>query len=223
MHYSLKNILSADELKYFIDYYDSHEHYVTKGMEKLAIPFDDADFMAVIHDLIKNKLGITANYTIVGDNYYKHDKSYFPHCDATNERAWLNIVIPLVQYNVFGSQKFVVFDQLWLGPNVTWMGPKINKIIDTNITEDFASNKKINQRPTDSEFLQNDTAHALPQVLWQQFDDNEFGRDYLHGLDGIAYNWIPGDIIVFDSQHIHATGKMQCKSKLGLSIRIDRL
>ena len=56
MHYSLKQILTAEELKYFIDYYDSHEHYVTQTMEKLSIPYDDSDFMSRINDLIKNKL-----------------------------------------------------------------------------------------------------------------------------------------------------------------------
>lgn len=215
MHYSLKQILTAEELKYFIDYYDSHEHYVTQTMEKLSIPYDDSDFMSRINDLIKNKLGVTGDYTIVGDNYYKHDRSYFPHCDATNEHAWLNIVIPLAQYNVFGLQKFVVFDQFWLGPNVTWMGK-------VDIPGDFASNKKTNQRPRDSEFLQNSTDQALPEILWQQFNSNHFDRDYFHGLDGFAYDWRPGDIIVFDSQHIHATGAMKSKSKLGLSIRIER-
>jgi hypothetical protein len=215
MHYSLKKILSAEELKYFIDYYDSHEHYVTKSMEKLAVPFDDTEFMQKINDLITNKLNVTGDYKIVGDNYYKHSISYFPHCDATNEHAWLNIVIPLAQYQVFGFQKFVVFDQLWLGPNVTWMG-------NVDIAGDFASNKKTNQRPIDSEFLKQGTDLRLPEVLWQQFDSKNFDRDYFHGLDGFAYNWTPGDIIVFDSQHIHATGIMKSKSKLGLSIRIER-
>lgn len=216
MHHCLKNILSAEELQYFIDYYNSHERYVTQGMEKLSIPFDDTDFMSRINDLIKQKLSVTEDYKIVGDNYYKHDKSYFPHCDATNERAWLNIVIPLVQYQVFGFQKFVVFDQLWLGANTTWMG-------NVDIPGDFASNKKTNQRPRDSEFLQNSTDRRIPEVLWQQFDSKNFDRDYFHGLDGFAYSWTPGDIIVFDSQHIHATGVMKSKSKLGLSIRIERL
>jgi len=215
MHYSLKQILTAEELQYFIDYYDSHEHYITKSMEKLAIPFDDIEFMQKINDLITNKLNVAGDYKIVGDNYYKHNISYFPHCDATNERAWLNIVIPLARYQVFGFQKFVVFDQLWQGPNITWMGK-------VDIDGDFASNKKTNQRPVDSEFLQHSTDLRLPEVLWQQFNSNSFDRDYFHGLDGFAYNWTPGDIIVFDSQHIHATGAMKSKSKLGLSIRIER-
>jgi hypothetical protein len=215
MHYSLKNILSKKELEYFVDYYERHERYVTHGMEKLDIPFDDIDFMSKVDDLIKNKLGIVGDYKIVGDNYYRHSKRYFPHCDATNELAWLNIVIPLMRYETFGEQKFIVFDQLWQGPNMTWMGK-------VNVTGDFNSNKKTNQKPVDSKFLEHSTNKELPDILWKEFDDN-FNRDYFHGLDGAAYDWTPGDIIVFDSQHIHATGNMKSKRKLGLSIRIERI
>lgn len=216
MHYSCKNILSKEELRYFIDYYNSHERYTTYGMEKLSIPYDDKEFMSVIDDLLQNKLNIDKDYTVIGDNYYRHSKSYFPHCDAINERAWLNIVIPLEQYEVFGKQKFVVFDQKWLGPNLTWTG-KIE------IPGDFASNKKTNQRPVDSEFFSNGTGTELPQELWEQFNKDYFDKDYFYSMNGTAYDWTPGDIVVFESQHIHATGIMQSAKKLGLSIRIEKL
>jgi hypothetical protein len=42
-------------------------------------------------------------------------------------------------------------------------------------------------------------------------------------MSGTSYDWIPGDIIIFDTQHIHATGNMKSKEKLGLSIRIENL
>ena len=216
MHYSRKKILSDNDLNYFIDYYDSREHYTTFGMEKLTIPYDDKEFMSVVDDLIQNKLNIKEDYKVVGDNYYRHSKSYFPHCDATNEKAWMNIVIPLEQYEVFGKQKFMVFDQTWAGRNLTWTG-KIQ------IPGDFASNKKTNQRPVDSEFFGHGTNLELPIDLWEQFDENNFDRDYFYSMSGTAYDWTPGDIIVFESQHIHATGKMKSVKKLGLSIRIEKL
>ena len=162
------------------------------------------------------KTNIDKDYTVIGDNYYRHSKSYFPHCDAINEQAWLNIVIPLEQYEVFGQQKFVVFDQKWLGRNITWTG-KIE------IPGDFASNKKTNQRPVDSEFFSNGTGTELPQELWEQFNKDYFDKDYFYSMNGTAYDWTPGDIVVFESQHIHATGIMQSAKKLGLSIRIEKL
>lgn len=216
MHYSLKNILSLEDLNYLIDYYDQREHYVTFGMEKLSIPYEDSEFMSVIDNIIKNKIGIKEKYKVVGDNYYKHSKSYFPHCDALNEQAWLNIVIPLKRYQEIGEQKFIVFDQKWLGPNLTWIG-KIQ------INGDFASNKKTNQRPVDGDFFANGTGNELPENLWDHFNKDIFDKDYFYSMSGFEYDWTPCDIIVFESQHIHATGKMQSAQKLGLSIRIEKL
>jgi len=217
MHYSLNKILSKKDLKYLINYYNSREHYVTRGMEKLLIPFADKDFISVIDNIIQNKIGIKDKYKIVGDNFYKHVHSYFPHCDAVNKRAWLNIVIPLERYVVFGRQKFIVFDQRWSGSTTTWMG-KIQR------TEEFESNKKTNQRPVDSEFFTDGTSKMIPKQLWQHLDNDElYDRDYFYSMSGKAYNWVPGNIIVFDSQHIHATGKMKSAQKLGLSIRIERI
>ena len=216
MHYSLNNILSKEELEYFIDYYDSHDHYLTRGMEKLLIPFGDTEFIAIIDNIIQTKIGVSDQYKIIGDNFYKHEFSYFPHCDATNKKAWLNIVIPLKQYDQFGDQKFIVFDQTWIGENMTWVG-------NANIGLDFRSNKKTDQRPIDGEFLTNSTNTKLPDEIWQQMDHTYFDQDYFYSMSGTSYDWIPGDIVIFDSQHIHATGKMQSKKKLGLSIRIEKV
>jgi hypothetical protein len=216
MHYSLKNILSADDLNYLIDYYNSKEHFVTHGMEKLDMPFNDKEFIAVIDNILQNKIGIKEKYKIIGDNYYKHTHSYFPHCDAVNENAWLNIVVPLQQYQVFGDQKFIVFNQTWLGPTITWMG-KIQ------LDGEFVNNKKTNQRPADGEFFRNGTDKELPDDIWQHLNEEYFDKEYLYSMNGVAYDWCPHDVIVFESQHIHATGKMQSTEKLGLSIRIEKI
>jgi len=216
MHYSLKNIISNQILDYLINYYDSKEHYVTFGMEKLSIPYEDKEFMSVIDDILQNKIGINEKYKVIGDNYYRHSQSYLPHCDAINDKAWLNIVIPLQQYNPNGIQKFIVFDQKWLGRNLTWAG-------NLQLAGDFSSNKKTNQRPVDGEFFKDGSDKELPENLWNEFNKNNFDKDYFYSMDGTAYDWIPGDVIVFESQHIHATGKMQSLRKLGLSIRVEKL
>jgi len=215
MHYSLKNILSKEEIEYFIDYYGSREHYVTQEMEKLSIPFDDSAFITVVNDIIQDKLGIKEKYKIIGDNYYRHSNSYLPHCDATDERAWLNIVLPLKQYQQVGIQKFIVFDQTWIGKNMTWCG-------NADIPGDFLSNKKTDQRPVDGEFFTNGTDTILPESIWNHMDKKYFDQDYFYSMSGTAYDWVPKDIIVFDSKHIHATGRMQSQWKLGLSIRIEK-
>lgn len=216
MHYIVRNILNQEELNYLIDYFNNREHYITQGMEKLTVPIDDEEFMSFINNLIQHKLAITGEYKVVGDNYYKHAMSYFPHCDATTSKAWLNIVIPLEQYEQFGNQQFVVFDQTWTGKNMTWIG-------NAEISGDFLSNKKTNQRPADCDLLTDATGTELPDTIWQQLNRKYFTKDYFYSMSGTSYDWIPGNIIVFESQHIHATGNMKSKEKLGLSIRIEKL
>lgn len=213
MHYSINNAISATDLNYLIDYFYSKERFITNSMEKLLMPKDDLVFMSYIENLIKTKLNID-NFRIVGDNFYKHSNSYFPHCDATNEKAWMNIVIPLERYVITGLQSFVVFDQWWSGTPTTWMGK-------VQMQGDYVSNKKSNTRPCDSELFSLGTDKDLPDDIWAHFDPRKFDKDYFFSMSGKAYDWEIGNIIVFDSQHIHATGKMKSRSKLGLSIRIE--
>jgi len=213
MHYSIKNILFKEELDYFINYFYSNERFVTNGMEKLLMPKDDLIFMSYIDNFIKTKLHID-NFKIVGDNFYKHSNSYYPHCDATDEKAWLNIVVPLERYTVSGQQNFIVFDQQWLGTPTTWMGK-------VQMQGDYVSNKKSNTRPCDSELFSLGTNKELPNNIWTEINEYKFDKDYFFSMSGELHEWEPGNIIVFDSKHIHATGKMKSGSKLGLSIRIE--
>jgi hypothetical protein len=216
MHKILKDTLSGLDLEYLLAVFEREQHYFTRSMEKAGLPMADNEFLAFINDIIKNKIGITDPYQIVGDNFYKHVNSYFPHCDAIEETAWLNIVIPLRLEQPRAQQKFIVFDQIWQGKNATWMG-------NYNFTGDFASNKKIVERPSDSSYFNQGTGNELPEEIWSNLEQKYFTRDYFFSMSGCAYDWTPGNIIIFDSQHIHATGAMQAVSKTGLSIRIAHL
>lgn len=213
MHKILKDKVNASELEYLLKVFAEEPHYFTHSMEKASLPLYNNTFLNFINDIIKNKLDIDRPYNIVGDNFYRHQKSYFPHCDAIEDSAWLNIVIPLELKVPHGQQKFIVFDQTWTGKNATWMG-------NFKFPGDFASNKKMSERPCDSEFFKNSSGIELPDDLWENLDQTYFDRDYFYSMSGTAYDWSPGNIIVFDSQHIHATGRMQCQSKIGLSVRI---
>jgi hypothetical protein len=213
MHKLLENIITDSELQYLESIFLNGTHILSNGMDKVALPLDDIDFIKLVNDIIVQRLGISAPYDIVGDNFYKHSNSYFPHCDAIEDSAWLNIVIPISRMGARSVQKFIVFDQLWQGKNITWLG-------NYQFPGDFYSNKKTNNRPCDSEFLENSTGTALPMDIWQHIEQKHFTLDYFHGLSGVAYDWYPGNVLVFDSRHPHATGRMQSTSKLGVSIRI---
>jgi len=215
MHKLVENIITDSELVYLKSLFDSHTHIFSRGMDKVLLPLHDVKFKEFVTDLIECKLDIKDDYEIVGDNFYKHSHSYFPHCDAVEEKAWLNIVLPIERSAPRNDQKFIVFDQIWTGKNITWLG-------NFNFDGDFHSNKKTNTRPCDSEFFCNGTDQSLPNDIWQYIDQKYFTQDYFYSMSGTAYSWQPGNVIVFDSRHIHATGKMESESKLGISIRIAR-
>jgi hypothetical protein len=213
VHKEFQQVLKQIDLEYLESIFNSNTHYYTMEMEKVSIPYSDNDFIKFIHNIIQDVLGIKEDYQIVGDNFYKHQHSYFPHCDAVEKEAWLNIAIPIKQWNVFGKQKFIVFDQTWSGRNITWLG-------NYKPVKDFESNKASWNRPCDEEHFNGHTFKELPDSIWNHLDQRYFIKDYFFGLSGAIYNWSPGNIILFDSRHIHATGKMQCSEKLGISVRI---
>jgi hypothetical protein len=212
MHKIIENFVEPELQEYLLGIFAREQHYNTQTMEKASLPMQDSKFVDCINKIIQNATG-AQDYVIVGDNFYRHAISYFPHCDAIEDSAWMNIVIPLRLENTISQQKFIVFDQTWQGQNATWVG-------NLKLEGDFYSNKKISERPCDSELLEYKTNMELPLDIWQHIDNKYFNRDYFYSMSGTAYNWAPGNVIVFDSQHIHATGRMQCKFKTGLSIRI---
>lgn len=213
MHKLLEKLVTESDLAYLENIFDRGDHIHSHGMDKVLLPLNDTEFFNLVTDIIQNRLGIKDHYEIVGDNFYKHGNSYFPHCDAVEDSAWLNIVIPIKRFNPVSVQKFIVFDQTWSGKNQTWLG-------SYQLSGDFHSNKKTNDRPCDSELLESPTGEPLPTDIWQHIEQKYFTSAYFHSLSGVAYNWEPGNVIVFDSRHIHATGRMQSQSKLGVSIRI---
>lgn len=213
MHRLVENIISTEEIESLKEIFKTYPHVYSYGMDKVLLPMDNEWFISFVTDLIERRLDIKDPYVVVGDNFYKHGTSYFPHCDAVEETAWLNIVLPIERYNVRGDQKFIVFDQTWSGRNITWLG-------DFKLDGDFHSNKKTNNRPCDGEFFQGGTGQELPEETWQHIEQKYFKKDYFHGMSGTAYTWTPGNAIVFDSNHIHSTGRMQSEQKLGISIRI---
>jgi len=213
MHKLVRNAITDSEIEYLRGIFNTHPHVLTNGMDKVMLPLEESEFAALIKDIIERRLGVDQEYAIVGDNFYKHSSSYFPHCDAVEQTAWLNIVIPIERWGSRGEQKFIVFDQLWMGRNITWLG-------NFDFDGDFASNKKTKIRPCDGEYFQNGTDLPLADDIWQHMEQRHFNKDYFHSMSGVAYPWEPGNIIVFDSQHIHATGRMQSEAKLGVSIRI---
>jgi hypothetical protein len=184
-------------------------------MDKVLLPLDNELFSTLAHRIIKDRLGIT-NYEICGDNFYLHSMSYFAHSDAVENTAWKNIVIPLRIDRAYGVQKFIVFDQTYTRGNATWTG-------NCNMQGDFYSNKKIAEPFSASLGVVGLSGQPISEELYSDMDQKYYTRDYCQGLTGHAYPVTVNSAIVFDSQHIHCTGRMQCAAKLGLSIRIKHI
>ena len=210
----LSNIVS--EVEYLEKYFNSRPEYViTNGMKKHPVcnSPQDPGFLELLHDIIQNRIGIKEPYELIGDNFYEHSFSYFPHCDALQSNSWLNILLPIKLYNQIEEQKFIVFDQKYNAGNATWMG-------SYELVGDFLSNKKVNTRICDTDSVMHQTGIDINDDLYNNIENKYLSKDYLFGMSGNSFNWIPGDVIVFNSKFIHTTGKMRCNKKLGLSIRI---
>ena len=70
-----------------------------------------------------------------------------------------------------------------------------------------------------------DLTHS-PEIV-KDIDENLYEhlnhqpKEAWFSLSGTAYPFKPGSLLKFDAKSIHATGKMPCESKLGLTIRLD--
>ena len=212
MHSQYSNLITPTERDFLESLHRNGHHINSYGMDKVLLPHDNELFTTLINDILSIRLGLT-NYEICGDNFYQHSVSYFAHCDARENTAWKNIVIPLRINRAYGAQKFVVFDQTYSLGNATWIGSYA-------MEGDFYSNKKIALPFSASPGFGLCSDAPISEELYSELDQKYYTREYCSGLTGHAYPVIPGTVIVFDSQHIHCTGRMNCASKLGLSIRI---
>lgn len=204
------------ETTYLEQYFNSREEYVvTNKMKKhpvCNVP-QDSEFLELVHDIVQNRIGIKEPYELIGDNFYEHSSSYFPHCDALQSNSWLNILIPIKLFDQTADQKFIIFDQKYNAGTATWMG-------SYELIGDFLSNKKITTRICDTEHVSNTTGTDISDVIYSDINKKHLSKEYLFGMSGDSFVWAPGDIIVFDSKLIHTTGQMTCSKKLGLSVRI---
>ena len=81
---------------------------------------------------------------------------------------------------------------------------------------DFKYNKPLKGRPYDFD-IHDKTEEDIPDSIYKYL--NHQPKKYWFGLSGSAYEFKVGSFIQFDSKKIHATSKLLCESKLGLTIR----
>lgn len=145
----------------------------------------------------------------VGDNFYYHEYPYLPHADNREGIETYNWVIPIETSH---PQTFIVFDQKITTAGRTWVG---DIEMDVSILE---PNTAIRESFVDSGIVEGLTDRPIDDELYEFLP--YFHKDYYFGMTGKVYDWVPGNIIKFDSRQIHMTGKMDNSRKLGMTIRL---
>lgn len=183
----------------------SRNSYTKNEMEKVI----SIKEIKAVRDVVEF-LGFDIN-CLVGDNFYKHSRAYFPHVDAplVDARKYLHVVVPIEKLYT-EDQFFVIFDQTSkIGP-ATWTG-----LLDVDIN--FEHNKQVKGLINEHHV----TDYCYDSLL-DEFCENylPYPKEWYKGLSGKAFKWEPGTALVFPSNRLHCTGKMpKDASKLGLTLK----
>lgn len=211
MHYCVyENAIPLNVIDEILDFFHSNKNLVKNDnyMEKINNPWS-YPVVKKLKTILDNFIDTSYN---VGDNIYKHSYAYFPHTDNDQEFDTINALIPLYVDGNY-KQPFVIFDQqINTNHAKTWM-----------ITEDISTEFSRNKVNKDSIFNDTDVIGCVDKEI----DDNLYAalenpfrpKELFYGLTGTVVDYKPGNLILFDSKYIHATGKMQAKYKIGLSLR----
>ena len=210
MHYKvIEQAFTQNELDQFVDYWENNADsiYVTRGMNKLQEPWS----LPIVQRIIKPVLDRYFDTSIknLGDNIYRHDAPYYPHVDISkNIYPCFNVLIPIAQEKPV-KQHFIIYDQ-WVNEYVgaTWLGEWYEQ------QADFDNNKK-RAYPYDDKIVEGIYSDKVLDHLTIQGKE----RALFKGLTGVALDFKPGNLIIFDSKHIHATGTMTDGWKMGCTLR----
>jgi len=199
------NHVDADVIEELKNIYYTANSYDTAVMKKTSADRDD------VYDLLKTVECIDIDRIQVS-LYYNHETPYLPHSDHRNG-VNENFVIPLETVNEDREldgihPSLIIFDQWWPHESNTW-------VFNTNAVFEF--NKELKGRPCDYDIIDKTDAD-IDDDLYNEYL-NYFPKKYWRGLTGKPYLLQPGNVLMFDSRLIHATGAMKCKRKLGITIR----
>lgn len=153
-----------------------------------------------------------------GGNIYKHSNLYTTHVDSVEPNQMINALIPIHVTNRDAVQHFVVFDQ-WVdnGFGQTWYGEE-RDLGESN----FDINKKIRLSPWNDSRVHDKTDIDIDQSFYDSYlEDPKHKLSYFKGLSGIAYEFVPGNLILFNSNNLHCTGKLVGPWKMGLHINFE--
>lgn len=154
-----------------------------------------------------------------GGNIFKHKNVYTTHVDSSEPQQMINCLIPIYVQDTAEKQHFVIFDQ-WVdnGFGQTWYGVRKGQ----KQTGDFDFNKKVFMTPFDDPRVYDKTDKDIDDDFYKkylEYDNHE--KENFKGLSGVAYEYKPGNLVLFNSNQLHTTGKLIGKFKMGLLINFE--
>jgi hypothetical protein len=207
-----KNFLPRSVIDNLYTFFEENKdlHELSNHMVKIKSPWSHCKNL--LEPYLEKIINTEKN---LGDNFYKHKYPYFPHVDAGNNIFSVNVLIPIKTGNS-ELQKFIIFDQYKADfVPATWTG-------NFNFEADFEYNK-MSGFPSKDKTVKNLTNKEIDNVFYEMYlkDDRMRDKELFFGLSGTAYNFLPGNVLVFPSNRIHATGTMMSDWKIGLSLRFE--
>lgn len=199
------NVFDDQLIKRLHQYYDSIGVYRSPVMQKA----DPGKALEWVEPIIRKHYPNIKKF--LGGNFYKHKTPYHPHVD--HQLHWplsVNFVIPIF---VEGPPvDFIVFDQRWHMSPITWsMVQKVNEFFRNG----FSITRPEQGIPGTSEIEGHTNTH-IDEEFWKNHLDHP--HEYYFGLSGKAFPYVPGSVMMFETKHIHCTGKFN-GLKLGLTLR----
>ena len=217
-HTVFENAIPLDICKYIKDFFDLHtELHIHKpnnpNVVKINSPW--THLKDVLEPILSNYIRPVKGQ---GGNIYRHTNLYSLHVDSAEPYQMINVNIPIHLEVHEPVQHLVVFDQ-WVdnGNGKTWYGDRVDAK-----NYNFDHNKIASMTPWDDLSVYDKTDRDIDSQFYADYlDFDNHKPSYFKGLTGTAYEWKPGNLIVFDSNNIHCTGKLIGPWKMGLLINFE--
>jgi hypothetical protein len=218
-HVCFENVVPVEVCEHIKTFFDTRtDLHVIKPNNPHVIKINHPwRHLKEILDPILSQYFVTNNGN--GGNIYKHTNVYTTHVDSFEPHQMINALLPIYTPPSDEQQHFVVFDQ-WVdnGFGQTWYGDRD----DIKEHGDFDFNKKLAQTPYNDPRVYDKVEADISEDFYNNYlDFNCHKPEYFKGLTGAAYPFIPGNLILFNSNQLHTTGKLTSEWKMGLHINFD--
>lgn len=216
-HTVIKNAIPKDTVDYIVDFFDNSKHlYFIKENNPNVIKINQPwmrlqdELEPIFEKYFKCKNGS-------GGNIYKHTNLYDLHVDSHEPIQMINALVPLYVHNPKFQQKFVVFDQsVENGQGITWLPSKESERFEL----DF--NKTVIIPTREDNRIHDKTDKNIDEDFYKKYlHDSDRTLEYFYGLSGHAYDFTPGDLILFNSNFLHCTGPLAGDYKIGMHINFE--